>query len=177
MVIYRDRSPKEIRDIAFTRRNATGWTPPALIHADNWFFPGCPVNGSSIATHGNFIAISRYTVANNKAQVILRLSKTEKLKTGQEIILDQNNPLGRCTTVCTKNNTYTIWIAHQKNQTTLQLAQVSHQGKLTQKTTLTKIEGTRSSGMPRAVISDGYLWVTWTDANRVQLGRIKILAN
>ena len=177
IVIYRDRSPKEIRDIAFTRRNATGWTPPALIHADNWFFPGCPVNGSSIATHGNFIAISRYTVANNKAQVILRLSKTGKLTTGQEIILDQNNPLGRCTTVCTKNSTYTIWIAHQKNQTTLQLAQVSHQGKLTQKTTLTKIEGTRSSGMPRAVISNGYLWVTWTDANRVQLGRIKIPAN
>ena len=75
----------------------------------------------------------------------------------------------------TPNNT--IWIAHQKNQTTLQLAQVSHQGKLIQKTTLTKIEGTRSSGMPRAVISDGYLWVTWTDANRVQLGRIKIPAN
>ncbi len=177
MVIYRDRSPKEIRDIAFTRRNATGWTPPAIVHADNWFFPGCPVNGASIATHGNFIAISRYTVANNKAQVILCLSKTDKLKTGQEIILDQNNPLGRCTTVCTKDTTCTIWIAHQKNQTTLQLAQVSHQGKLIHKTTLTKIEGTRSSGMPRAVISDGYLWVTWTDANRVQLGRIKILAN
>ncbi len=45
------------------------------------------------------------------------------------------------------------------------------------KTTLTKIEGTRSSGMPRAVISDGCLWVTWTDANRVQLGWLKITTN
>ena len=177
MVIYRDRSPKEIRDIAFTRKTATGWSKPSTVHADNWFFPGCPVNGASLATRGGLVAVSRFTIANNKAQVILRLSKTGNLNAGQEIILDQNNPLGRCTTVCTQDTTYTIWIAHQRNQTTLQLAQVSHQGKLIQKTTLTKIEGTRSSGMPRAVISDGYLWVTWTDANRVQLGRIKIPAN
>ena len=86
MVIYRDRSPKEIRDIAFTRRDATGWTPPSLIHADNWFSPGCSVNGASIATHGNLITISRYTVANNKAQVILRLSKDGNMKLGKEIV-------------------------------------------------------------------------------------------
>jgi hypothetical protein len=177
MVIYRDRSPKEIRDIAFTRRDATGWTPPALVHADNWFFPACPVNGASIATYGNLIAISRYTIANNKAKIILRLSKTDKPKSSQDIILDANNPTGRCATVCTKDAVYTIWIGQKEKQTALQLAQVSHTGKLIRKTTLTKIEGTRSSGMPRAVISDGCLWVTWTDANRVQLGWLKITTN
>ncbi|HIG81818.1 MAG TPA: exo-alpha-sialidase [Verrucomicrobiales bacterium] len=174
MVIYRDRSPKEIRDIAFTRTINAKWTKPAVIHADNWFFPACPVNGASIATHGNLIAISRYTIANNKAQVILRLSKTDKPKSGRDIVLDANNPTGRCATVCTKDAVFTIWIGNAGKQTALQLAQVSHNGKLIRKTTLAPINGGRSSGMPRAVISGGYLWVTWTDKNRVRLGRTKI---
>lgn len=177
MVIYRDRSPKEIRDIAFTRTINAKWTPPALVHADNWFFPGCPVNGASIATHGNLIAISRYTIANQKAQVILRLSKTDKPKSGRDLILDANNPTGRCATVCTKDAVFTIWIGQKEKQTALQLAQVSHNGKLIRRTTLTPIAAARSSGMPRAVISGGYLWVTWTGANRVRLGRMKIPAN
>ena len=176
MVIYRDRSPKEIRDIAFTRAIKTEWTKPAIIKADNWFFPACPVNGASIATHGNLIAISRYTVTHNKAQVILRLSKTDKPKSGRDLILDANNPTGRCTTVCTKDTVFTIWIGQKEKQTTLQLAQVSHRGKLIRKTTLAPINAARSSGMPQAVVSSGYLWITWTDANRVQLGRLKLLA-
>jgi hypothetical protein len=176
MVIYRDRSPKEIRDIAFTRTINAKWTKPAVIHADNWFFPACPVNGASIATHGNLIAISRYTIANQKAQVILRLSKTGQIKTGCDIVLDANNPTGRCATVCTKDAVFTIWIGNVGKQTALQLAQVSHAGKLIRKTTLAPIDGGRSSGMPRVIISGGYLWVTWTDENRVQLGRLKIPA-
>ena len=162
MVIYRDRSPKEIRDIAFTRTINAKWTKPAVIHADNWFFPACPVNGASIATHGNLIAISRYTIANQKAQVILRLSKTGQIKTGCDIVLDANNPTGRCATVCTQDAVFTIWIGNA--------------GKLIRKTTLAPIDGGRSSGMPRVIISGGYLWVTWAGENRVQLGRLKIPA-
>ena len=176
MVVYRDRSPKEIRDIAFTRRTATGWTPPALVHADNWFFPACPVNGASIATHGDFIAISRYTVANNQAQVILRLSKDGKMKLGKEIVLDQNEPVGRCATVCTKDAVFTVWIGNEGKHPALQLAQVSHDGKLVRRATLAKISGDRSSGMPRAIYSGGHLWVSWTDANRVRVGRVKFTA-
>tara|TARA_B100000749_G_scaffold84136_1_gene64087 strand:- start:906 stop:2123 length:1218 start_codon:yes stop_codon:yes gene_type:complete len=174
MVVYRDRSPKEIRDIGFTRRIDDGWTKPAIVHADNWFFPGCPVNGPSIATDGNLVAISRFTVVNNKAQVILRLSKNGRMKFGRDIVLDKNEPVGRCTTVCTKDAVFTVWIGHEGKQTALQLAQISHDGKIVRKATLVQINGTRSSGMPQAVFSGGYLWVSWTDANRVRLGRVKI---
>ena len=174
VVVYRDRSPKEIRDISFTRRMDERWTKPGIVHADNWFFPGCPVNGSSIATHGNLVAISRYTVVNNKAQVILRLSQNGQIKSGRDIVLDKKQPVGRCTTVCTKNAVITVWIGREGEQTVLRLAQVSPDGKLVRSATLAPIDGTRSSGMPRAVVSGGYLWVSWTDANRVRLGRVKI---
>src|SRR5688572_15843796 len=49
VVVYRDRSPDEIRDIAILRRVDGKWTQPARVHADEWHIEGCPVNGSVVA--------------------------------------------------------------------------------------------------------------------------------
>ena len=69
---------------------------------------------------------------------------------------------------------YTIWIGLQKNQTVLRLAEVSSSGDIIRKKTLTTVKGNRSSGTPRAIVKSGYLWLSWTDANNIRLGRIKI---
>ena len=135
--------------------------------------PGCPVNGASVATTGNLVAVSRFTVIHKKAQVILRLFKEGQIKSGKEIVLDKNVPIGRCATVCTTDSIYTVWIGLEKNQTVLRLAQVSPTGEIKRKITLTSIDGNRSSGMPRVILSSGYLWVSWTDSNRIRLGRVK----
>lgn len=174
IVVYRDRSPQEIRDISHVLRSEDGWSESATLKADNWFMPGCPVNGASIATSGGLVAISRFTVINNKAQVILRLFKEGQIKSGKEIVLDKNAPIGRCATVSTKDSVYTVWIGLKKNHTVLRLAQVSPTGEIMLETALAPIDGNRSSGMPQAIISGGYLWMSWTDSNRVRLGRLKV---
>ena len=174
IVVYRDRSPQEIRDISHVLRSEDGWSKPATLKADNWFMPGCPVNGASIATSDGLVAISRFTVINNKAQVILRLFKEGQIKSGKEIVLDKNAPIGRCATVSTKDSVYTVWIGLKKNHTVLRLAQVSPTGEIILETALAPIDGNRSSGMPQAIISGGYLWMSWTDSNRVRLGRLKV---
>ena len=173
MVVYRDRSPKEIRDISFVLGKSRKWSEPATLKIDNWLMPGCPVNGASIDTFNNLIAVSRFTVIQNKAQVILRLFNEGQMKSGKEIVLDKDIPIGRCATVCTKDSIYTVWIGFEKNQAVLKLAQVSLDGKIKRKMTLTPIDGSRSSGMPRAIFSGGYLWVSWTDTNQVRIGRLK----
>ena len=173
MVVYRDRSPKDIRDISFVLAKSRKWSEPTTLKIDNWLIPGCPVNGASIDTFGNLIAVSRFTVIQDKAQVILRLFNEGQMKSGKEIVLDKDIPIGRCATVCTKDSIYTAWIGFEKNQAVLKLAQVSLDGKIKRKTILTPIDGSRSSGMPRAIFSGGYLWVSWTDTNQVRLGRLK----
>ncbi len=105
--------------------------------------------------------------------MIFRLFKDGQLKPGKEIVLDKNVPIGRCATVCTTDSIYTVWIGLEKNQTVLWLAQVSPAGEIKRKITLTSIDGNRSSGMPRVILSSGYLWVSWTDSNRIRLGRVK----
>ena len=173
MVVYRDRSPKEIRDISFVLGKSRKWSEPTTLKMDNWLMPGCPVNGASIDTFGNLVAVSRFTVIQDKAQVILRLFNEGQMKSGKEIVLDKDIPIGRCATVCTKDSIYTVWIGFEKNQAVLKLAQVSLDGKIKRKMTLTPIDGSRSSGMPRAIFSGGYLWVSWTDTNQVRIGRLK----
>ena len=172
-VVYRDRLPQEIRDISLVHLKNETWSKPSRIEKDNWVMPGCPVNGPSIATNGNIIAVSRFTVIKNKAKIILRLFKDGQTASGKEITLDENIPVGRCTTVCSKDAVYNIWIGVDKKQTVLRMAEVSLSGKIKRKITLVPIDKDRSSGMPRAIFSNNYLWVSWTGSNQVRLGRLK----
>ena len=172
-VVYRDRLPQEIRDISLVHIKNDAWSKPSRIQNDNWVMPGCPVNGPSIATNGDIIAVSRFTVIKNKAKIILRLFKDGQTESGKEITLDENIPVGRCTTVCSKDAVYNIWIGVDKKQTVLRMAEVSLSGKIKRKITLVPIDKDRSSGMPRAIFSNNYLWVSWTGSNQVRLGRLK----
>ena len=172
-VVYRDRLPQEIRDISLVHLKNNAWSKPSRIEKDNWVMPGCPVNGPSIATNGNIIAVSRFTVIKNKAKIILRLFKDGQTASGKEITLDEDIPVGRCTTVCSKDAVYNIWIGVDKKQTVLRMAEVSLSGKIKRKITLVPIDKDRSSGMPRAIFSNNYLWVSWTGSNQVRLGRLK----
>ena len=174
IVVYRDRSSRDIRDISFILGRDDKWSEPATVHADNWLMPGCPVNGASIAFSKDLIAVSRYTVVQNKSQVILRLSKDKNINSGKDIILDNNAPIGRCVTVCYKDSIFTIWIGFHENETVLKIAEVSSIGEIIRSLSITKVNANRSSGIPRAITSGGYLWLSWTDSNRISLGRLQI---
>ncbi|MDC0266869.1 hypothetical protein OAK83_02685, partial [bacterium] len=174
MVVYRDRSPEEIRDFSFVTDLEQGWSAPEKIAEDNWLMPGCPVNGASIASSGDLVAISRFTVIQGKPQVILQFYKQGQSDLRKDLVLDKNAPIGRCSTVCTKNAIYTIWIGKEKKQTVLRMAEVSPNGNVRRQEILCKIDAGFSSGMPRSIFSGGHVWVSWTDLNRIHLGRFKV---
>jgi len=50
VVVYRDRTEEEVRDISIVRRDGGGWTRPEPVYEDGWVVPGCPVNGPAIAS-------------------------------------------------------------------------------------------------------------------------------
>ena len=49
---FRDRSDKDIRDIAVSRFENGAWTPSTTVHDDNFEIFECPVNGPMIAARG-----------------------------------------------------------------------------------------------------------------------------
>src|SRR5688572_20657954 len=58
LVVYRDRSDAEIRDVAAVRRSGNRWTAPKPVVLDGWEIGGCPVNGPAIAAAGRRVAVA-----------------------------------------------------------------------------------------------------------------------
>jgi hypothetical protein len=55
---YRDRSEEEVGDIHYVRKQPTGWSAPAPVHAENWKINACPVKGPSVAADGRREALA-----------------------------------------------------------------------------------------------------------------------
>lgn len=75
VIVYRDRSDKDIRDIAIVRELVGGWSPPVLVHADDWYYPGCPVNGPQVAASGQTVVVTWFTAAHDTARVLAATSR------------------------------------------------------------------------------------------------------
>src|SRR5262245_53659664 len=59
LIVFRDRSDGEVRDIAAVRLTDAehgAWTAPRPVHDDGWKIDACPVNGPAISARGRQIA-------------------------------------------------------------------------------------------------------------------------
>src|SRR5262249_19852136 len=63
VVVYRDRSEKEVRDISILRSKNGKWSEPEPLSKDGWEINGCPVNGPAISSSGKNVAVAWYTGA------------------------------------------------------------------------------------------------------------------
>jgi sorbitol-specific phosphotransferase system component IIA len=58
IIAYRDRSPSEVRDIYYVRRQNGAWSALQAIHEDGWEITACSVNGPSVAADGSRVALA-----------------------------------------------------------------------------------------------------------------------
>jgi len=95
IVIYRDRTPEEVRDVA-VRRFANGrWLDPVGIGAEGWHIEGCPVNGPAIAATGNDVVGVWFTAADGKARVRLARSTDGGESFAPALDVDAEGALGQ----------------------------------------------------------------------------------
>ncbi|MEX2350535.1 MAG: hypothetical protein WD554_06615, partial [Flavobacteriaceae bacterium] len=95
VVVYRDRSEKEIRDISLVKYEDEMWTLPETVHNDNWEIAGCPVNGPRVDAFGNTLAAAWFTAVEGQSKVQVVFSKDGGTEFGQPVQTDLGNPLGR----------------------------------------------------------------------------------
>ncbi|MEP5614383.1 MAG: exo-alpha-sialidase, partial [Cyclobacteriaceae bacterium] len=74
VVLFRDRSEMEIRDLSIVRNVNKQWTEPTPVYQDNWNIAGCPVNGPRADAVGNSLAVAWYSAANNQPEVKVAFS-------------------------------------------------------------------------------------------------------
>ena len=177
VVVYRDRSDKEVRDIYIARKINGIWGVPTPIHNDGWEINGCPVNGPKVASNSNNLAISWFTVSNEKPTVNLSFSKSNGASFGTPIKINDVVAIGRVDVAFLNPQEVLVsYIEGDDVGTYLRIKKVSIDGKVSAPITISKIDGGRNSGVPQLEILDNEAFVVWTvlKGKKNQLKTVKL---
>lgn len=168
IVVYRDRSEKEIRDISIVRKIDGKWTAPALIYEDNWEITGCPVNGPAAVANGSFLAVAWYTAAKGKGSVKVAFSKDGGAIFSEPIEISSKNPLGRVDLLMTDSEEImVVWVEGGEDKAEIKAAKISPRGKIGEDFILKETSPSRSSGFPRLAKSGDQVFMSWTNVDSI----------
>lgn len=168
IVVYRDRSEHEMRDISIVRKVEGEWTSPHLIHADNWEISGCPVNGPAVAAIGNQVAVAWFTSANKKGKVKVVFSDDGGAIFSAPIPIDDGQPLGRVDVEWMEEDVAAItWLESVGDTAEIKLATVFPKNNSVKKQTLLQTSPARSSGFPILTKDEKGLMLAWTEVDSI----------
>ena len=164
LVVYRDRSEKEVRDIYVTRNIDDKWEAPAAVHNDGWVIYGCPVNGPKVVSNSNNIAVSWFTVYDGKPRVNLSFSKSYGASFDSPVQINDNDAIGRVDVVFLNDTEVLVSYMEQQDDfdTYLRLKKVSVDGKVSKPITISKIDSGRNTGVPQLEVLNDEIFVVWT---------------
>jgi hypothetical protein len=174
VVVYRDRSDDEVRDIACVRRVDGEWTAPRRIVTEGWEIAGCPVNGPSIAARAERVVVAYFTAAGGKASVRLVRSEDAGASFGPPLVIDDENPPGRVE-VCIDEDgaAWVCWLGRDADGGVVLLRRVDADGALGEVRVVAKTGASRANGFPQLASVGGALLFAWTDGG-VQTARLQV---
>ncbi len=180
IVVYRDRSEEEVRDIYVTRNINDGWESPVSVHDDGWVIYGCPVNGPKVVSNSNNLAVSWFTASDGKPTVNLSFSESFGSSFGSPIKINDHNAIGRVDTAFLNEKEVIVsYMEGDDDGTYLRIKKVSIDGKVSDPITVSKIDSGRGTGVPQLEILDDEIFIVWTvfDDENNQLKTVKLNSN
>ncbi len=174
VVVYRDRTPEEIRDI-FVRRYANGaWQEAVPAGADGWEIEGCPVNGPAIAAAGERVAVAWFTAAGGTPRVRMAWSSDGAASFAPAIDLDGAGSFGQVGIVLANDGTARVswWRAAQGGGTDLVLRTAAPDGSAGETRALAHSAAVQPVDVPQIVkVRDGVLaaWTSLDDDSTVHV--------
>ncbi|MFT4759153.1 MAG: hypothetical protein ACI9XO_002761 [Paraglaciecola sp.] len=168
IVVYRDRSEQEIRDIAIVRKEKGQWTTPHLVHADNWEIAGCPVNGPAVSAIERTVAVAWFTAANAKPTVKISFSQDSGKTFESPIIVSNHTPLGRVDVeLLSKKEAIVSWLEETDNGAAIFAKKIARNGETEENILLTETDPSRQSGFPTMVKMPDQMVYSWTAIDSV----------
>jgi hypothetical protein len=161
VVIYRDRSENEIRDISIVRFVNGQWTTPQPVYQDDWEINGCPVNGPRCEAIGNTLVIAWFTMAGDTPAVNVVFSSDGGASFGTPIRVAHGNTIGRVDVVLLDEERALISWMEGSN---IMVTTVSEKGTMSAPTLVASSSESRSSGFPQLTKCAGGVMMAWTDA-------------
>tara|TARA_R110002072_G_scaffold141664_2_gene286900 strand:+ start:7297 stop:8472 length:1176 start_codon:yes stop_codon:yes gene_type:complete len=164
VVVYRDRSHDEVRDIAVVRCVDGVWSKPVRICRDGWSIAGCPVNGPSIATSGNHVAVAWFTAADGRARVKLARSRDAGASFEDPIFIDKGDPLGRVEVAMhADGRAFVCWLTRVEGAGAIRMRSIAANGTVSPPATVAQCGTGRRNGFPQVVCDGKQLVFAWTN--------------
>ena len=167
IVVYRDRSEDEVRDIYYSYKKDSKWSKPINIFNDNWKISGCPVNGPAISTYKNNSAVVWYTFSKNKNQI--KVVFTDNISDGfqQPILVEANDPIGRVDIeLLDPNNAIISFIDIIDDKAYIKLQMITKGGSQSKLLLIDESSENRSSGFPVITLNKekSNTIIAWTES-------------
>lgn len=174
MIVFRDRSNKEIRDIYFSQKKDSVWSVPKPVFNDNWKINGCPVNGPKVVSNAINTATTWFTAAEGDPKVKISFLSDSIFK--EPIVLNDVDAIGRVDVAFI--NEAEVLVSYMETDdfgTYLRCKKVAKNGEVSEAITVAEINSGRSTGVPQLEIMNGFAYMVWTVSveNKNQLKAVK----
>jgi hypothetical protein len=166
---FRDRSDKEIRDIATARLENGQWTPATLVHADNFETFVCPVNGPALSARGREMAIAWYTVTEDTGRSYAAFSHDAGRTWSAPTRLDDGQSLGLVDVAHLDDGTAAAtWVEFANDARHFRMRRVHPDGRRSDAQEVAASAAGRISGYPRMERFGDELLFTWLERGEGQ---------
>lgn len=166
IIVYRDRSKDEIRDIYYSRYINSNWTDPKPIHDDGWEINGCPVNGPNIDSNEENVVVSWFSASNGRPKVNLKFSRDNGRTFGDKILVDniENSPIGRVDVEFISSDEVIIsWLSTVEGKGKLLMRKIGVNGSIGEIKVIDEVSTERSTGFPQIEKFNDNIYISWTD--------------
>lgn len=164
VVVYRDRSRGEVRDVALVRWTADGWSAPQPVYEDGWIIDACPVNGPAVDARGSDVAVAWFT-APDVPRIRLAFSGDAGRTFSAPVEVASGKVAGRVDVVLLDDGRAVVtWLQDGANGAEILVQPFGRAGAAAPAVLVTRTSVARSSGFPQMVRAAGGLLFAWTES-------------
>ena len=179
VVVYRNRTEDEVRDVYASRWNGSAWTEGTPVHDDGWVIGGCPVNGPAVDARELDVAVAWFTGAGDVPKVLVAFSRDGAVTFDAPVRVDGGDPSGRVDLrLLAGGDAVVSWLERTGGEAAeLRLVRVRRDGTVGSPLLVTPSSSARASGFPRMASipwAPNKLLLAWTDASEAELSSVHV---
>ena len=162
LVVYRDRSDDEIRDISLLRYSNGTWSQPTAISQDKWQIDACPINGPAISSSGQNVAVAWFTGAEEKLRVYTVLSNDSGKTFGKPIQVDDGKPSGRVdVSSLPTGGALVTWMERGEQGSQIRIRRIDPNGVVQPSAVVSGTSAVRPGAFARMELSGNQAFIAW----------------
>jgi hypothetical protein len=171
VVVYRNRTEDEIRDIYIARSVNGAWQAGTAVHEDGWKISGCPVNGPAIAASQDTVVVAWFTLADDIPRVRFARSEDGGKSFPQMLNIAEHSPSGRVDVALLDDGSAAISWLDEVNESQagsaaniMRIQIIAPDGNLGVGHTLSAGETVEVAGFPQMISNGNDLILAWTES-------------